>query len=111
MRLDQKHGFFPCKFADFRFSDWDSKEIFGLIITGSNLRICDLRTGTPKKLRVCDCGLSPRICGFATNKQNLRAHLCILDNKNAEFAISHLGTYLHKLLLRIFIYVIYFIFP
>jgi hypothetical protein len=50
-----------------------------------NLRVCNLRTGSPTKfsdlqfadqykeicglaylrnLRICDCGLSPRICGF-----------------------------------------------
>ncbi len=45
--LDQKQCFLSCK-----FSDWDTKEvcgfaIFGLIIT--NLRICDLWTGPPRK--------------------------------------------------------------
>jgi hypothetical protein len=38
---------FPCNFAGLRFVEWDTKEICGFIIT--NLRICDLRTGTPKK--------------------------------------------------------------
>ncbi len=60
--LDQKYFLFPCKFANWRFADWDTEEICGLIIT--NLRICDLRN-EPKNLRICD---------LRTNK-NLRAHL------------------------------------
>ncbi len=41
------------KFADLWFGDWDAKEICGSAICGlivTNLQICDLRTGTPKKL-------------------------------------------------------------
>jgi hypothetical protein len=30
-----------------------------------NLRICDLRAGTPKKLGICESGMSPRIFRFA----------------------------------------------
>ncbi len=44
--------FFPGKFADLRFADWDNKEICGFAICGliiTNLQICDLRTGTPQK--------------------------------------------------------------
>ncbi len=40
-------AFFSCKFADQQFEDWDTKEICGLIIT--NLRICDLRTGSSQQ--------------------------------------------------------------
>ncbi len=47
--------FFFAKFADLRLADRDTKEIFGfaicrLIIT--KLRICNMRTGTPQKLRI-----------------------------------------------------------
>jgi hypothetical protein len=43
--LDQKHCLFPCKFADLRFADWDTKEICGLLLQNEakNLRICNLR--------------------------------------------------------------------
>jgi hypothetical protein len=43
---------FPCNFAVLRFVEWDTKEICRFAICGfiiTNLRICDLRTGTPKK--------------------------------------------------------------
>jgi hypothetical protein len=43
---------FPQKFADLRFADGDTKEICGFAICGlilANVRICDLRTGTPTK--------------------------------------------------------------
>ncbi len=46
----------PCNFSDLRFADWYTKEICGF---------CDLRTGTLRNFRICDCGMSPRICGFA----------------------------------------------
>ncbi len=42
MILDQKHCFFPLKFADLRFADRDSKDIFGFAICGlilANVRI------------------------------------------------------------------------
>jgi hypothetical protein len=48
----------PTKFADLQFAD-QSKEICGL----SYIR----------NLRICGCGLSPRICGF---KKQLFGHLC-----------------------------------
>jgi hypothetical protein len=51
-------GFAICEMVHFR-----DLRICRLII--KNLRICDLRTGTPQKLRICDCGMNPRICGFA----------------------------------------------
>jgi hypothetical protein len=55
--MDQKHYFCPCKLADLRFADWDTKQICGFAICGfaicvliiTNLRISDLRTGTPQK--------------------------------------------------------------
>jgi hypothetical protein len=40
------------KFANLRFADFNH----------INLRICHLRTGTPKKF--AESGMSPRICGF-----------------------------------------------
>jgi hypothetical protein len=50
--------------------------ICGLIVT--NLRICDLRTGTPKKfadLRLQNEPKNLRICNLRTNRKNLLAHL------------------------------------
>jgi hypothetical protein len=45
-----------------------------------NLRICDLRTGTPQKcadFRLLNVPKNLRICDLRANKKNLRAHLCI----------------------------------
>ncbi len=40
--------------ADFRFADWDTKEMCGFTIDGllliTTLRICDLRAGIPRQL-------------------------------------------------------------
>ncbi len=74
-------AFFPSKFADLRFADWDTKEscvfaICGLIIT--NLRIFDLRTGTPQQFadqRLRNEPKSWQICVLWTNIKDLRAHL------------------------------------
>ncbi len=43
MDLEQKHWFFPCKFAVLLFAAWDTKEIY-------NLRINHYK---PKNLRIC----------------------------------------------------------
>jgi hypothetical protein len=61
--LDQKHCFFPCKFADLRFADWDIKEIcgfaiWGLVITNLWIAICGL--AHLRNLRIC--GLTIKIC-------------------------------------------------
>jgi hypothetical protein len=59
--LDQKHSFFPCKFADLQFADWTTKEICGFVICGliiTNLRFRDLQDWlTQENLRICDCGM------------------------------------------------------
>ncbi len=70
--MDQKHCFFPCKFADLRLADGDTKETCGLIV--ANLRICDLRT--PQKFA------SPRVRGFVNCeiKKNMHAHLCLFES-------------------------------
>ncbi len=50
-------AFKPFILLNLRFVDWDTQEIYGCAICGliiTNLRICDLRTGTPLE-----------ICGFA----------------------------------------------
>jgi hypothetical protein len=39
--------------SNFRIADWDTKEICGFAICGL------------AHLRICDCGISPRIGGFA----------------------------------------------
>jgi hypothetical protein len=44
---------FSLKFCGFVICDWDKKGICGIAIFGliiANLRICDLRTGTPRKI-------------------------------------------------------------
>jgi hypothetical protein len=64
-------------------------------------KFADLRTGTPRKfaicgliltnLWICDCGMSPRICGYAmrTNKLNLGAHWTLqYDVKNTKKTLS-----------------------
>jgi hypothetical protein len=74
--LDQKYFLFPCKFPNWRFADWATKEICGLIIT--NLRICDLRTGITHKfedLRLRNEPKNLRVRDLRTYK-NLRANLC-----------------------------------
>ncbi len=58
------------EFDDLRFADWDTKEICGFAILGliiTYLRICDLRTGTPRKfadlpLRISDWLTKKKIC-------------------------------------------------
>jgi len=50
--LDQNTAF-SLKFADLRFADWDTKEICGIAICEliiANMRICDLRTGTSRRI-------------------------------------------------------------
>ncbi len=68
------------KFAGLRFADWDTKEIGRIAICGLNITLqnCDLRInhyGTNlricglahlRNLRICDCGMRPRICGRTT---------------------------------------------
>jgi hypothetical protein len=53
--------------------------IYGYIITNLLFAICGL--AYLRNLRICDCGMSPRVCGFRydlrTNKIKLRAHLCV----------------------------------
>jgi hypothetical protein len=39
--LDQKHGFFPCKFADLRFTVWHTTEICGITIAECAQRFAD----------------------------------------------------------------------
>ncbi len=88
-----EHCFFPCKFADLRFAEWDTKEICGFAICGliiTNRRICHLRTGQskkfsdlrlrndPKNLRIYDfCGLTKKICVPTFDNQSIlyAAHL------------------------------------
>jgi hypothetical protein len=48
-------AFFPCKFADLLFAGWDTKEICWFAI-------CRLIIAN---LRICDSGMSSRICRFA----------------------------------------------
>jgi len=52
--LDQKHCFFPCKFSDLKFVDWDTKEI-------ADLRFSDWHTS--------------EICRVAYQQKNVHAHL------------------------------------
>ncbi len=58
------------KFADLRFADWNTMEICGSAICGliiTNLRICDVRTGTPQKfadLRLYSKHKNLGICGL-----------------------------------------------
>jgi hypothetical protein len=57
----------PRKFAGLQFADY-SLQICGFTICGlANLR----------NLRICDCGMNPRICGFAFAdlQKNVCAHL------------------------------------
>jgi hypothetical protein len=82
--MDQKHRCFPSRFVDLRFADWDicgnlwiwDLRIWDLRIWA--LRIWDLRINHYKfywlaicglahlrNLQICDCGMSPRIFGFA----------------------------------------------
>jgi hypothetical protein len=68
----------PIKFADLQFAD-QSKEICGLTYL--------------KNLRICDCGLSPRICGFlkksclATFANLLRGWGKLIHEKNLKSKI------------------------
>ncbi len=67
-----------CHLADLRCADWDTKDIWrfaicGLIIT--NLRICDLRTGTPQKFAIAEWAQE---FDNRTNQKNLRGHLCTI---------------------------------
>ncbi len=83
--LDRKHWFVPCKFADLRFADRDTKEIFGFAICG----LAHLRN-----LRICDSGMSPRVCGFAIcglNKKNLRAPFgyMMIHRSSSQFALRN----------------------
>ncbi len=57
-------------------------------INHPNLRICDLCTGTP---RICDGGMSPRICGFSTSSYSNKFKLLrliigysIMNEKSAK---------------------------
>ena len=77
--LDQKHCvFFPCKFADLRFADWDTKlsgfAVWGLGINYYKFVDCDKRTG---------------ICGFAIAKW---AHVGLDQGPRATYilCIEHL---------------------
>jgi hypothetical protein len=59
-----------------QFADWLTNKIYGFAIygfaiCGSMKEICGL--AYLRNLRICDCGLSPRICGF---KKQLLGHLC-----------------------------------
>ncbi len=60
-----------------------------LRINHENLRICDLRTGTPKKLRNSESAMSPRIW------RSLK--IVSLPMPTSE---EHLGNYYHKILLN-----------
>jgi hypothetical protein len=47
--------FYGLKVAHLRLVDWNTKEIYGFATCGltvQKLRLCDLRTGAPKKLRI-----------------------------------------------------------
>ncbi len=65
-------GFFPCKFADMRFADWDHGAdlrfaICDFQINHYNLRICVLHTGTHHKFAVMRLRNGPM--NLRTNKK------------------------------------------
>ncbi len=54
MWIEKKHCFFPCKFnSDLRFAN-QSLHVCGFVICG---------VAQVRNLGICDCAMSPRICG------------------------------------------------
>jgi hypothetical protein len=50
------------KFADLRFADWDTKDVYGFAICGYSLQICGFAICGLAHLRnllIFDCGMSP----------------------------------------------------
>jgi hypothetical protein len=68
------------------FAPWDTKEICVFAICGffiTNLQIYDLRTGTPKNLRICDCGMTQEFADLRSVYQENK-FACVLLNENLE---------------------------
>jgi hypothetical protein len=51
--MEKKHCFFPCKFTDLQFAD-QSLHVCGFVICG---------LAQVRNLLICDCAMSPKICG------------------------------------------------
>ena len=76
--LDQKHCLFPCNFADFNVWAATLRKFAVLCICYlqiNHYKVEDFQMAHLGYLQICNCGMSPLIWDFQTNKRNLHAHL------------------------------------
>jgi hypothetical protein len=71
-----------------QFADWLTNKIFvDLQFADQSKEICGL--AYLRNLWICDCGLSPRICGFKKNSCLMLGHIC-------KFTQGLMGELIHE---------------